>query len=85
MRHATASILPHASFIHNFIMYSTINYMKQPLPFKRISVVLIWSEDFRKLADWYSKKLGLTPVYPGKYFATFYDLDRNMVQLVGGK
>lgn len=27
--------------------------------FKRISTVLIWSEDFRALADWYQKKLSL--------------------------
>lgn len=27
--------------------------------FKKISTVLIWSDDFRKLADWYRKVLGL--------------------------
>ena len=26
--------------------------------FKRISTVLIWSQDFRALADWYEQKLG---------------------------
>lgn len=28
--------------------------------FKRISTVLIWSGDYRALADWYKDKLGLT-------------------------
>ncbi len=27
--------------------------------FKRISTVLIWSEDYKALADWYQEKLGL--------------------------
>src|SRR5256885_1065603 len=27
---------------------------------KNISAVLIWSEDYRALADWYREKLGLT-------------------------
>src|SRR6266702_1444665 len=27
---------------------------------KNIAAVLIWSENYRKLADWYSEKLGLT-------------------------
>lgn len=27
--------------------------------FKRISTVLIWSEDYKALADWYQDKLGL--------------------------
>jgi hypothetical protein len=122
--------------------------------FQRISTVLIWSEDFRALADWYEKKLGLevieeldhpedtgvlfkigdTQLWIGqhsevkgknqdsprhmfnltvdsvhevfeilnkkgvkfvaqpfkaptmdRYFATFLDLDNNMVQLIGGK
>lgn len=26
---------------------------------KDISAILIWSEDYRKLADWYIEKLGL--------------------------
>jgi catechol 2,3-dioxygenase-like lactoylglutathione lyase family enzyme len=30
--------------------------------FKRISTILIWSEDFRKLADWYRDVLGLKVV-----------------------
>lgn len=30
--------------------------------FKSISDVLIWSEDFRKLATWYQEKLGLKPI-----------------------
>lgn len=119
-----------------------------------ISAVLIWSDDYRKLADWYQQKLGLVPkeelTHPkdtgvifrvgnvnlwigqhskvkgknkdihrhmfnfvvdsvtksyeelkkrgvkflakpfkaptfDKYFATFYDLDNNLVQLVGNK
>lgn len=29
---------------------------------KNISTVLIWSEDFRKLSDWYKNVLELTPV-----------------------
>lgn len=122
--------------------------------FKKISSVLIWSEDYRKLADWYIEKLGLeveeelthpedtgvmfklgeaglwigqhskvkgknkdihrhmfnfrvdsvTQTYEelknrgvrflaipfkaptfDKYFATFYDLDNNLVQIVGDK
>lgn len=122
--------------------------------FKNISAFLIWSENYRKLADWYIEKLDLTPIeeinHPkdtgvgfqvgnvylwigqhskvkgknkdmhrimfnitvdsvnkaythlkskgvtflaqpfkaptfDKYFATFYDLDNNLVQLVGGK
>jgi hypothetical protein len=121
---------------------------------KNISAILIWSGDYRKLADWYIEKLGLVELeelhHPkdtgvgfmvgnvylwigrhsgvkgknqdscrhmfnmvvdsvseeyeklsangvefvakpfkaftfDKYFATFYDLDRNMVQLFGGK
>lgn len=121
---------------------------------KNISAILIWSEDYRKLADWYRGKLDLKPVeelnHPkdtgvgfqvgnvyfwigrhskvkgknkdihrhmfnfevdsvskvyeklksrgvkflavpfkaptfDKYFATFYDLDDNLVQLIGGK
>jgi len=121
---------------------------------KNISAVLIWSENYKKLAEWYEKKLGLTVLemldHPddtgvgfqvgnvylwigqhsevkGKnndihrhmfnfvvdsvsqsydelkkkgvvffakpfkaptmdsYFATFYDLDNNLVQLIGGK
>ena len=121
---------------------------------KNISAVLIWSEDFRALADWYQEKLDLevleeldhpddtgvgfqvgnvylwigqhsevkgknndihrhmfnfvvdsvsesykellargvkfyakpfkAPTYD-KYFATFYDLDNNLVQLIGDK
>lgn len=122
--------------------------------FKTISTVLIWSEDFRKLSDWYKEKLDLAPVeeldHPkdtgvlftigtvnlwigqhdkvhgknsdphrhmfnitvdsvsetyeyltskgvefiatpfkaptfDKYFATFYDADKNLIQLIGGK
>lgn len=122
--------------------------------FKRISTVLIWSEDYRKLADWYKEKLDLevkseldhpqdtgvlfqigdTQLWIGQhsevkgknqdrarhmfnltvdsvqeayeylknkdvefiappfkaptidyYFATFLDLDNNIVQLIGGK
>lgn len=122
--------------------------------FQRISTVLIWSEDFRALADWYKEKLeltvtneldhpddtgvlftigdvnlwigqhsdvkgknqdsarhmfnitvesveeayqflkkkGVTFVAPpfkaptmDRYFATFLDLDNNMVQFIGGK
>lgn len=122
--------------------------------FQRISTVLIWSEDFRALSEWYKEKLELTvgeeldhPQDTGvlfrigdtnlwigqhsevkgknqdsprhmfninvdsveeaytflknkdvefvatpfkaptmdKYFATFLDLDNNMVQLIGGK
>lgn len=30
--------------------------------FKRISTVLIWSENYRGLANWYQEKLGLKPV-----------------------
>ncbi len=121
---------------------------------KNISAILIWSEDYRKLADWYREKLELhvieelnNPDDTGigfqvgnvylwigqhsqvkgknkdihrhmfnfdvdsvsetykklvsrdvkffakpfkaptmdKYFATFYDLDNNLVQLIGGK
>lgn len=121
---------------------------------KNISAVLIWSENYKKLADWYIEKLGLKIVdeinHPNdtglgfrvgngylwigqhskvkgknkdmhrimfnfevdsvtktyeelkskgvkffaspfkaptfdKYFATFYDLDNNLVQLVGDK
>lgn len=121
---------------------------------KDISAVLIWSQDFRKLANWYKEKLGLkvleeinhpddtgvgfmvgkmyfwigqhskvkgknkdmhrhmlnfvvdsvsksykelekrgvkffakpfkAPTFD-KYFTTFYDLDNNLVQLIGGK
>lgn len=121
---------------------------------KNISAILIWSEDYRKLATWYSEKLGLkvleelnhpqdtgvgfqvgnvylwigqhsqvkgknkdmhrhmfnfavdsvsetykellakgvkfhaepfkAPTF-NKYFATFYDLDDNLVQLIGNK
>lgn len=124
--------------------------------FEKISTILIWSEDFRKLADWYQEVLGfkvieeldhpkdtgvLFEINPGgtwlwigqhskvkgknldqhrhmfnlnvqsvteayeelkekgvkflakpfkaptfdKYFATFYDLDGNLLQLIGGK
>jgi hypothetical protein len=124
--------------------------------FEKISTILIWSEDFRKLADWYQQKLGfkvieeinhpqdtgvLFEINPGgtwlwigqhsevkgknpdphrhmfnlnvssvgaayqellandvefiaapfkaptfdKYFATFCDLDGNLLQLIGGK
>ena len=122
--------------------------------FKNISTVLIWSENYRALADWYIDKLGLKTVeeihHPDdtgvllsvgevflwigqhshvygknkdihrhmfnidvdsvsevythlkkkgvrffakpfkaptfdKYFATFYDLDDNLVQVIGGK
>lgn len=122
--------------------------------FKRISTVLIWSDNYRALADWYVDKLGLkaskelnhpddtgvlfqigdTQLWIGKhsevkgknqdsarhmfnldvdsvekaygylkdrgvefiatpfkaptvdyYFATFIDLDKNMVQLIGNK
>ena len=121
---------------------------------KNISAILIWSEDYRKLADWYQDKLELKPLeemtHPDdigvgfqvgnvylwvgqhskvkgpnkdihrhmfnfvvdsveeaykrfeargvkflatpfkaptfdKYFATFYDLDNNLVQLIGDK
>lgn len=121
---------------------------------KDISTILIWSEDYRKLANWYTEKLDLqvlkeldhpddtgiafqvgnvllwigqhsqvkgknkdihrhmfnfvvdsvTETYKelekrgvkflatpfkaptmDKYFATFYDLDDNLVQLIGGK
>ena len=121
---------------------------------KNISAILIWSEDYKKLADWYQDKLGLeileklnhpedtgigfqvgnvylwigqhskvkgknkdihrhmfnfvvdsvsnsygelnkkgvkflakpfkAPTFD-KYFATFYDLDNNLVQLIGDK
>ncbi|RJR14923.1 VOC family protein [Candidatus Microgenomates bacterium] len=122
--------------------------------FKNISLILIWSENYKKLAQWYQDKLdaelveelthpqdtgvmlhiGKGRLWIGqhsevhgknqdpcrhmfnidvdsveeaynylkdkgvefvatpfkaptfdKYFATFYDLDRNMVQLIGGK
>lgn len=122
--------------------------------FKTISDILIWSEQYRELADWYIEKLELTPIeeldHPqdtgvgfmigqvyfwigqhdkvkgqnkdchrimfniavdsvseayrklikkgvkffakpfkaptfDKYFATFFDLDGNMVQLIGDK
>lgn len=122
--------------------------------FKNISSILIWSEDFRKLADWYKKifdfivteelnhpndtgilfRVGNVNLWIGqhseikgknkdiyrhmfnidvdsvneaykclkskgvrflakpfkaptmeKYFATFYDLDNNLVQLIGAK
>ncbi|MEK9179384.1 MAG: VOC family protein [Patescibacteria group bacterium] len=124
--------------------------------FENISTVLIWSEDFRKLADWYREKLNLKVVeelnHPqdtgvlfefekggawlwigqhsevhgknkdksrhmfnitvasveetytallakgvkflatpfkaptfDKYFATFYDLDENLIQVIGDK
>ena len=124
--------------------------------FEKISTILIWSEDFRKLADWYQKTLGfkiieeldhpqdtgvlfeinaggtwlwigqhsevkgknpdphrhmfnlnvisvsethhnlknkgvkfLAPPFKAptfdKYFATFYDLDGNLLQIIGGK
>lgn len=124
--------------------------------FKKISTILIWSEDYKALSDWYEKKLGLqildeihhpedtgirfqvgtgeTTLWIGqhskvhgknkdlhrhmfnlmvdsvsesyeelkakgivflaqpfkaptfdKYFATFYDLDENLVQIIGGK
>ena len=123
--------------------------------FKRISTVLIWSEDFRLLADWYEEKFEFleveelnhpqdtgvlfevgdvylwigqhdkvkgknkdsyrhmfnisvdsvtaayeylkakgveflaepfpSPVDPELYFATLYDLDKNVVQIVGSK
>ncbi len=122
--------------------------------FKNISTVLIWSEDFRKLADWYKEvfdfkvieeldhpqdtgvlfRVGNVNLWIGqhsevkgknqdinrhmfnidvdsvteateylkskgvkflaepfkaptfdKYFATFYDLDNNLVQLIGNK
>ncbi len=121
---------------------------------KNISAILIWSEDYKKLANWYQEKLGLTPIeeinHPqdtgigfqvgniylwigkhnkvkgknkdihrhmfnfvvdsvsrsyeelklkgvkflakpfkaptfDKYFATFYDFDNNLVQLIGKK
>ncbi len=121
---------------------------------KDISAILIWSEDYKKLANWYIEKLGLQPLeeltHPedtgvgfqvgnvylwigqhsqvkgknkdihrhmfnfvvdsvsasyeelasrgvkflakpfkaptfDKYFATFYDLDNNLVQLIGDK
>lgn len=121
---------------------------------KNISAVLIWSDDYRRLADWYQEKLDLQPsmelTHPDdtgvgfkvgnillwigqhsevhgknkdihrhmfnfevdsvsetakklvskgvkfyaipfkaptmdKYFATFYDADDNLVQLIGGK
>lgn len=121
---------------------------------KNISAVLIWSDNYRALADWYKEKLGLDSIeelnHPDdtgvgfqvgevylwigqhskvngknkdihrhmfnfvvdsvsesykkleargvrfyakpfkaptmdKYFATFYDLDSNLVQLIGGK
>lgn len=126
------------------------------MQFQKISTVLIWSADFRKLADWYQRILQLKVVeelshpqdtgvlfsFPGgdawlwigqhslvqaqnpdphrhmfnvnvdsvsqayeyllahdvkvlappfkaptfdKYFTTFYDLDGNLVQLIGGK
>ncbi len=126
------------------------------LKIDRISTILIWSENFRRLADWYKEILGfkvinelnhpqdtgvLFEISPGgttlwigqhsevkeknadpcrhmfnltvasvtagyeelkkkgvefvaepfkaptfdKYFTTFYDLDGNMVQLIGGK
>lgn len=124
------------------------------LMFKRVSTVLIWSEDYRALADWYQDKLGFkiskelnhpldtgvlfqigdTQLWIGQhsevkgknqdrarhmfnldvdsieesykllkgkgvefiaapfkaptmdyYFATFVDLDNNIVQLIGGK
>ena len=127
--------------------------MNKPL-FKTISTVLIWSENFRVLADWYKRvfdfeiiselnhpqdtgvqfRVGNVNLWIGqhsevhgknrdphrhmfnisvesveevyqyllskdvkffakpfkaptfdKYFATFYDLDGNMVQLIGGK
>src|SRR3990167_9743169 len=29
---------------------------------KNISAILIWSSDYRKLADWYIEKLGLTMI-----------------------
>ncbi len=121
---------------------------------RNISSVLIWSQNYRKLANWYQEKLGLTPIdelnHPqdtgvgfqvgkvylwigqhskvkgknkdihrhmfnfevnsvtktyealkakgvkffakpfkaptfDKYFATFYDFDNNLVQLIGDK
>lgn len=121
---------------------------------KNISAILIWSENYRRLADWYQEKLGLVTIeeinHPkdtgvgfqvgnvylwigqhdkvkgknkdihrhmfnfvvdsvtksyeelkkrrvkflakpfkaptfDKYFATFYDLDNNLVQLIGGE
>ena len=126
------------------------------ITFEKISTILIWSEDFRKLADWYQNTFNfkvieeldhpkdtgvLFEINPGgtwlwigqhsevhgknpdphrhmfnlnvqsvneafeylksknveflaepfkaptfdKYFATFYDLDGNLVQIIGGK
>lgn len=128
---------------------SAFNFM-----FKRISTILIWSSDYKKLAEWYTDKLGLKKIdelnHPkdtgirfavgesnlwigrhskvkgknknihrhmfnievdsvtqsykrlkfkgvkflatpfkaptfNKYFATFYDLDNNLIQLIGNK